>query len=39
MPLEAILTMVIVVGTVWGGFVFVLTLALKKERQKSATPS
>ena len=35
MPIETILTMIITIGAVWGGFAVVLTTALKKERQKS----
>jgi hypothetical protein len=32
---SAIITMVLVVGTVWGGFAAVLITALRKESQKS----
>lgn len=35
MPLGTVLTMIVAVGVVWGGFVVVLLMALKKERQKS----
>jgi len=35
MSLETLLTMIVTVGPVWGGFTLVLIAALKKERQKS----
>ncbi len=35
MPIETLVTMIIAIGAVWGGFALVLTTALKKERQKS----
>ena len=31
-----VLTMVVVIGIVWGGFVFVLITALNKERSKAS---
>ncbi|MBI2619147.1 MAG: MetS family NSS transporter small subunit [Ignavibacteriales bacterium] len=34
MPAEAVVTMVVSLGIVWGGFVFVLVTALRKERLK-----
>lgn len=34
MQLATILTMLFTVGTVWGGFSFVLRKALKKEKEK-----
>ena len=30
----AILTFVVIAGIVWGGFLFIATTALRKERQK-----
>ena len=35
MPVETLVTMVVVIGIVWGGFATVLMTALKKERAKS----
>lgn len=35
MSTAAVITMIVVVGIVWGGFTFVLTTALRKERKKS----
>jgi uncharacterized YccA/Bax inhibitor family protein len=35
MPVETLLTMIVTIGAVWGGFAVVLITALKKERQKS----
>ncbi|MGH2567178.1 MAG: MetS family NSS transporter small subunit [Bacteroidota bacterium] len=35
METATVVTMVVVVGTVWGGFLTVLLTALKKEKQKS----
>jgi hypothetical protein len=35
MELSTLITMVLVVGTVWGGFAAVLITALRKENQKS----
>jgi hypothetical protein len=35
MPLKALLTMIVTLGAVWGGFVFVLFTALRKERGKT----
>jgi hypothetical protein len=32
------LTMLLVPGIVWGGFIFLLTLALRKEAGKKTTP-
>ncbi|MCF6268228.1 MAG: MetS family NSS transporter small subunit [Melioribacteraceae bacterium] len=29
-----VLTMVLVAGIVWGGFIFFLTIAIKKEKRK-----
>jgi len=29
-----ILTMILVAGTVWGGFILFLTIAIKKEKRK-----
>ena len=34
MPIGTIVTMVVVAGTVWGGLVTLLVLALRKERRK-----
>lgn len=34
MELKTIVTMVLVMGTVWGGLLFILRLAMKKEREK-----
>jgi len=36
MPAATIVTMVLTIGVIWGGFVFVLVQALKKERGKPA---
>jgi hypothetical protein len=36
MPIGTIITMVVVAGTVWGGFATILVLALRKERRKKA---
>lgn len=35
MELSTLITMVLVVGMVWGGFAAVLIMALRKESQKS----
>lgn len=35
MPLETLVTMIVAIGAVWGGFAVVLITALNKERQKS----
>ena len=35
MPIETLVTMIVTIGAVWGGFTVVLIIALKKERQKS----
>ncbi len=35
MPVETLVTMIVTVGAVWGGFAVVLIAALKKEQQKS----
>ena len=35
MPLETLLTMLITIGVVWGGFAAVLLTALRKERGKN----
>lgn len=37
MELSTLITLVLVVGTVWGGFATVLVTALRKESQKSKT--
>lgn len=34
MELKTIVTMVLVIGTVWGGLIFILTTAMRKEREK-----
>jgi len=34
MPIETLLTMIIALGAVWGGFVVALVTALKKEQSK-----
>jgi LPS O-antigen subunit length determinant protein (WzzB/FepE family) len=34
METTAILMMALLIGLIWGGFAFSLTLALKKEKQK-----
>ena len=34
MPIGTIVTMVVVAGTVWGGLVTLLVLALRKEHRK-----
>ncbi|NOZ62703.1 MAG: methionine/alanine import family NSS transporter small subunit [Calditrichaeota bacterium] len=34
MEATAILMMILLIGLIWGGFAFSLTLALKKERKK-----
>jgi hypothetical protein len=36
MPIETVLTMVIILGIVWGGFTTILSVALRKERRKRA---
>jgi heme/copper-type cytochrome/quinol oxidase subunit 2 len=36
MELQTIVTMVFVVGIVWGGLVTVLTMAVRKENKKQA---
>lgn len=36
MPVETLVTMVVVIGAVWGGFAAVLMTALRKEREKSS---
>lgn len=36
MSIGTVVTMVIAVGTVWGGLATLLTLALRKERRKKA---
>lgn len=36
MPIGTVVTMVIVAGTVWGGLVTLLVLALRKERRKKS---
>ncbi len=35
MEAVTVLTMAVVIGIVWGGFVFVLATALRKESQKA----
>ena len=35
MPIETLLTMIIALGAVWGGFAVVLFTALKKEQSKN----
>lgn len=37
MELSTLITMVLVIGMVWGGFAAVLITALRKESQKSKT--
>lgn len=39
MELKTIVTMVLVLGTVWGGLMFVLTTAMRKEKQKTSQHS
>ncbi len=34
MNFTTLLTMILVAGTVWGGFIFFLSLAIKKEKRK-----
>ena len=34
MPIETLLTMIIALGAVWGGFVVALVTALRKEQSK-----
>jgi hypothetical protein len=34
MSISAFITMIVVLGTLWGGFLIVLTLAVKKEKKK-----
>jgi LPS O-antigen subunit length determinant protein (WzzB/FepE family) len=34
MSLLSIIVMIFVVGTVWGGFIILLTIAAKKEKRK-----
>ncbi|HEY4611638.1 MAG TPA: hypothetical protein VII11_01480 [Bacteroidota bacterium] len=34
METATLITMILVVGTVWGGFALVLTTALRKEKEK-----
>ena len=34
MPIEAAVTLLIILGVVWGGFTTLLVLALRKERRK-----
>jgi hypothetical protein len=38
MPLSTWLTLLLVPGIVWGGFIFLLRLALRKEAGKETTP-
>lgn len=35
MTLDAILMMLLVLGTIWGGFVFTLWIAMKREQKKA----
>ncbi|MFQ5706227.1 MAG: methionine/alanine import family NSS transporter small subunit [bacterium] len=37
MTAAAVILMITILGLVWGGFVFALALALKKESQKAET--
>jgi hypothetical protein len=39
MEIPTVLTMILVVGTVWGGFATVLVTAVRKERQKQKSIS
>lgn len=34
MTIDAIIMMIFILGIVWGGFVYALRLAMKKEREK-----
>ncbi len=36
MSLEAIVTMILVLGLIWGGFAFALSRAVKREKEKAA---
>jgi hypothetical protein len=38
MELRTLLTMIFTVGMVWGGFLYILLKALKKEREKESIP-
>jgi hypothetical protein len=35
MSLSAIITMTVILGLIWGGFIFMLRFAFKKESQKT----
>jgi LPS O-antigen subunit length determinant protein (WzzB/FepE family) len=39
METKTLLTMIAIIGVVWGGFLVVLTIALRKEKAKKADPS
>jgi len=37
MSFSAVVTMIIILTVVWGGFIFLLRLAMKKESQKAGS--
>jgi hypothetical protein len=39
MPTTAAVLMIVILGIVWGGFVTILGIALRKERHKRSQPS
>ncbi len=36
MSLDAVIMMILVLGLIWGGFVFALSRAVQREKEKSA---